>query len=93
MAKHEVEVVSLDFLAAGVGCNSCGGVAGVNDEVSDDLVEDADGLRERFLGEPRRRSGVSVGVEHMAHWCLSALSVVLWSRRKEELQHRCSSAV
>lgn len=42
-------------------------MAGVDDEVGDDLIEDADSFRKRLLRQVGRWNGVTVGVEHVFH--------------------------
>ena len=60
-----MKVFGLNLLATGVSRDGGGGVAAVDDEVGHNVVEDADGFREGFLGEFGGWEGVSVGVEEV----------------------------
>jgi hypothetical protein len=48
-------------------CTCSGGVASFDDEVGDNLVEDAKSFRERFLGKGGVWRRVAVSMEEMAH--------------------------
>lgn len=50
MAQHPAEVVDFDLLASAVGGAERGAVAGLDDEVGQDLVEAGDGGGERWRG-------------------------------------------
>ena len=60
-AQSKAKVIDLDLLAAGVVRDLRGTVAQFEDEVCDDLVQDADSLRERLSGIGWMWAGVAIG--------------------------------
>lgn len=68
LPQHESEVVDFELLAARVGGRGDGGVADFDDEVGEDLVEDAEGFGvgvRHLIGGQAGRGGSTEGVEEL----------------------------